>query len=130
MNKLSHHLRKFLEHVEVGKNQSLKTIENYQHYLGRFLEWYGDKKPNQISLNDIHKYRLYLNRYEDDRGRTLGTKTQNYHVIALRAFLKYLTKNDIQTLAPEKIDLQKIPERTVEYLTREELERLFSVMPR
>lgn len=130
MNKLSQHIRKFLEHVEVGRNQSQKTIENYQHYLGRFLKWYGDKKPHQINLNDVHKYRLYLNRYEDDRGRTLGTKTQNYHIIALRAFLKYLIKNDVDTLSPEKIDLQKIPERTVEYLTREELERLFAVLPR
>jgi site-specific recombinase XerD len=125
MNKLSLHIRKFLEHTEVGKNQSAKTIENYNHYLTRFLEWYGDKQPHQIKLDDIHKYRLYLNRFADDRGRTLGIKTQNYHIIALRAFLKYLTKNDIATLPPEKIDLQKIPERTVEYLTREELERLF-----
>lgn len=128
MDKLSHHIRKFLEHVEVGKNQSQKTIENYDHYLKRFLEWYGDKSPQQISLNDIHKYRLYLNRFADDHGRTLGIKTQNYHIIALRAFLKYLTKNDIQTLPPEKIDLQKIPERSVEYLTREELERLFKAI--
>lgn len=123
--KLSQYIRDFLEHTEVGRNQSRKTIENYQHYLGRFLQWYGDKSPHTITLNDIHKYRLYLNRYEDDRGRTLGIKTQNYHVIALRAFFKYLIKNDVQTLPPEKIDLQKIPERSVEYLTREELERLF-----
>lgn len=123
--KLSQYIRDFLEHTEVGRNQSLKTIENYQHYLSRFLKWYGDKSPHTIKLNDIHKYRLFLNRYEDDRGRTLGVKTRNYHVIALRAFFKYLIKNDVQTLPPEKIDLQKIPERSVEYLTREELERLF-----
>jgi len=123
--KLSKYIRDFLEHTEVGRNQSKKTIENYQHYLNRFLKWYGDKSPHLITLNDIHKYRLFLNRYEDDRGRTLGVKTQNYHIIALRAFFKYLIKNDIQTLPPEKIDLQKIPGRTIEYLTREELERLF-----
>jgi len=129
MSNLSHHIRQFLEHVEVGKNQSQKTLENYNHYLGRFLEWYGDKSPKQINLKDIHNYRLYLNRFEDDRGRTLGIKTQNYHIIALRAFLKYLIKNDIPTLSPEKIDLQKIPERTVEYLDRDELERLFKAIP-
>jgi site-specific recombinase XerD len=123
--KLSLLIREFLEHVEVGKNQSNKTLENYNHYLSRFFKWYGDKSPGQISLNDVHKYRLYLNRFSDERGRTLGTKTRNYHIIALRAFLKYLIKNDIKTLPPEKIDLQKIPERTVEYLTRDELERLF-----
>lgn len=118
-------IRQFLEHVEVGKNQAKKTIENYQHYLGRFLDWYGDKKPSGIKLEDIHKYRLYLNRYQDRHGQNLGVKTQNYHIVALRAFLKYLMRNDIPTLSPEKIDLQKIPERTVEYLTRDELERLF-----
>jgi site-specific recombinase XerD len=126
--KLSLYIRKFLEHVEVGKNQSNKTIENYMHYLGRFLEWFGDKSPGAISLDDIHNYRLFLNRYKDKRGRTLGVKTQNYHIIALRAFLKFLIKNDIATLAPEKIDLQKIPARTVEYLSREELERLFAAV--
>lgn len=122
---LSAYIRQFLEYTEVERNQSRKTVENYKHYLERFLSWYGDKSPHTITLRDIHKYRLFLNRYEDDRGRTLGVKTQNYHVIALRAFFKYLIKNDIQTLPPEKIDLQKIPERSIEYLTREELERLF-----
>jgi len=123
--KLSKYIRNFLEYTEVERNQSQKTVENYHHYLNRFLRWYGDKTPRMITLETVHKYRLFLNRYEDNRGRTLGVKTQNYHVIALRAFLKYLIKNDISTLPPEKIDLQKIPERTIEYLTREELERLF-----
>lgn len=119
----------FLEHVEVVKNQSNKTIENYRHYLGRFLEWYGeDKKPSSLNLKDIHEYQLYLRRYADKRGRTLSTKTRNYHIIALRAFLKYLIKMDVKTLPPEKIDLQKIPERSVEYLNREELERLFAAV--
>lgn len=126
--KLSQLIRDFLEHAEVSKNQSQKTIENYDHYLTRFLKWYGDKTPGRISLADIHKYRLYLNRYSDERGRTLGIKTQNYHIIALRAFLKHLIKNDVETLSPEKIDLQKIPGRTVEYLTRDELERLFAAI--
>ena len=123
---LSSLINRFLEHAEIAKNQSPKTIQNYQHYLGRFLKWYGDQNPQNITLDVIHRYRLFLNRYEDDRGRTLSSKTQNYHLIALRAFLKYLSRNDIPSLAPEKIELGKIPERTVEFLTREELERLLS----
>lgn len=121
---LSSLITRFLEHAEIGKQQSPKTIENYRHYLGRFLRWSEEIAPADITLETIHAYRLYLNRYEDARGRTLSPKTQNYHLIALRAFLKYLTKNDIPTLAPEKIELGKTPKRTVEFLTREELERL------
>lgn len=122
---------RFLEHAEIGKNQSPKTVENYRHYLQRFVDWIGgDVSPKNISIDKIQNFRLYLNRLEDKNGgQLLSVKTQNYHVIALRAFLKYLIKNDIETLAPEKIDLSKIPERTVEYLQRDELQRLFDAVP-
>ncbi len=119
----------FLEHAEIAKNQSQKTLENYRHYLGRFAAWAGDISPGEITLDKVQKFRLYLNRLTDKSGRSLlGIKTQNYHIIALRTFLKFCIKNDVATLAPEKIDLSKIPERSVEYLSREELERLFSAV--
>lgn len=121
---------RFLEHAEIGKNQSKKTIENYHHYLQRFTDWIGaDVSPRMITIEKVQNFRLFLNRLEDEKGaQLLSIKTQNYHIIALRAFLKYLIKNDIQTLSPEKIDLSKIPERSVEYLNREELERLFEAV--
>ncbi|MBI5754750.1 tyrosine-type recombinase/integrase [Candidatus Peregrinibacteria bacterium] len=118
---------KFLEHAEISKNQSRKTLENYHHYLRRFSDFCGNIEPSDVTLPLIDRYRLHLNRYEDARGRILGRKTQNYHIIALRSFLKYLIKNDIATLAPEKIDLSRIPERTVTYLKRDELERMFEM---
>jgi len=117
----------FLENLEVAQNKSHKTIQNYQHYLGRFVDFAGDINPKTIDLNKVHAYQLHLNRLEDKKGNNLSKKTQNYHVIALRAFLKYLAKNDIDTLSAEKIDLAKIPERTVDYLTREEVERLLTI---
>ncbi len=122
---LSKLITDFLDHCEVGKNQSPRTLMNYYHYLDRFLKWAGDINVSTISLDMIQKYRLHLNRLTDAKGRTLEIKTQNYHIIALRAFLKYLAKNDIESLSAEKIELSKIPARTVEYLTREELERMF-----
>jgi len=119
----------FLEHAEITKNQSVKTLENYRHYLKRFADWIGNVDVSKISLEHVQNFRLFLNRLSDEKGaQLLSIKTQNYHVIALRAFLKYLIKNDFKTLAPEKIDLSKIPERTVEYLTRDELERFFAAV--
>ena len=90
---------RFLEHAEIGKNQSLKTVENYRHYLGRFVQWAGeDFDPKKLTVEKIQNYRLHLNRLEDEKSdQLLSTKTQNYHIIALRAFLKYLIKNDIET---------------------------------
>jgi site-specific recombinase XerD len=130
---ITSHIKSFLEYCEVTKNQSQKTIENYEHYLSRFLEFLNAKRkpepnlePQKITLALINDYRLFLNRYKHRKTKkTLSVKTQNYHVIALRAFLKYLTKNDIKTLAPEKIELSKTETRTVEVLSREELDRLF-----
>ncbi len=120
---LSDLIEQFLVHAEVDKNQSNKTLENYRHYLGRFLEFAGDISPSKINYALVQKYRLHLNRMEV-KGKTLGKKTQSYHIIALRAFLKYLQKNDIDTLSAEKIELAKIPERTVDFLTREEVETI------
>jgi site-specific recombinase XerD len=122
---LSDAIRQFLEHCEIEKNQSKKTLINYQHYLNRFLEFTNDIEISNIDQELITKYRLFLNRIELKPNENLTIKTQNYHIIALRAFLKFCSKKDWKTLAPEKIELSKIPERTVEFLTREELEKLF-----
>ncbi len=125
---LQHWITRFLEHLEIGKNKSRKTIENYHHYLQRFASYYAKGDPSALTLDDVHGYQMFLNRYVNERSNGLGVKTQNYHLIALRAFLKYLVRQDVPTLAPEKIDLKKIPERIVDFLTRDEMERLFEVI--
>ncbi len=118
-------IQDFLEYCEVAQNKSERTIDNYKRYLGRFQEFLEKNiSPSQITLKIIQNYRLYLKRQD------LGQKTQNYHLISLRAFLKYLSKNDIKALAPEKIELSKTAERTVEVLSHEELKRLFSAIDR
>ena len=123
------YIDEFLQHCEVEQNKSSKTLENYRHYLKRFSAFLGsDISPEKIDLKTIKEYRLWLNRYRDEKGKQLEITTQNYHVIALRAFLKYLTKNDVKTLAPEKIELAKVPKRTVEVLSREEIDRIFKAV--
>jgi len=118
----------FLEYCEIGKNQSRNTIAAYYRYLNKFEHFAqkaGISKPEQINLEAINKYRLYLNRLENETGKGLKIITQNYHLIALRAFLKYLAKQDVKTLSPEKIELPKNPQRQVEFLEEDELKRLF-----
>jgi len=127
--KLKAYIELFLEHIEVEKNNSVRTIKNYRHYLSRFNNWLEenvseDMNANNIDLNLVQKYRLFLNRLVSKAGKTLSKRTQNYHIIALRAFLRFLVKRDVQTLAPEKIELSKLPKRTVEFLNKEEIERL------
>ncbi|MDP2629858.1 MAG: tyrosine-type recombinase/integrase [Candidatus Uhrbacteria bacterium] len=120
-------ITQFLEHIEIEKNRSPKTIENYHFYLSRFAKWAKEKdvsNAEQISTEIIRQYRLWLNRLGGDT--PLKKNTQNYHLIALRAFLKYLAKRDIKTLAPEKIELGKMPARDVSFLENEELERFLS----
>ncbi|MFA5947465.1 MAG: site-specific tyrosine recombinase/integron integrase [Candidatus Gracilibacteria bacterium] len=126
---ISKHINDFIEYCEITKNRSKKTLENYTHYLKRFSDFLAeDMDPKDLTLQKINNYRIYLNRFVDVKGKGLGVKTQVYHLIALRAFLKYLIKQDIKTLAPEKIELSKIPERTVEALSRDEIERLFKAV--
>ncbi|MEW6407870.1 MAG: tyrosine-type recombinase/integrase [Patescibacteria group bacterium] len=116
----------FLDYCEVERNRSPLTVQNYDHYLHRFLEFTKITKPQQITLDLVRKYRIFLNRYKDERERPLKKITQSYHVTALRAFLKYLAKRDIKTLAAEKIELPKVPSRQIEFLDSEELEKLMA----
>jgi len=103
-------VKKFLDYLEVEKGRSQKTAENYHLYLKRFINFAlsrNIKEPSNIDLELVHKYRLYLNRLEDKNAQGLSKKTQNFHIVALRSFLKYLAKNDIKTLVAEKVELPK-----------------------
>ena len=117
-------IKNYLDYLEVERGRSRKTSENYSHYLKRFLDWAKIEKPGQIDTDLIREYRLFLNRVEDKFNRPLKKVTQNYHIIALRNFLKYLAKRDIKTVAAEKIELAKQAPREVEFLEGDELERL------
>jgi len=112
----------FLEYLEIEKNRSQKTIRNYKFYLNRFLNWAKQSDPEEIDLELVRQYRLWLNRFQSLKKENLKKDTQNYHLIALRSFLKYLAKRDIKTLSSEKIELAKIPERLIEFLEGKELE--------
>ncbi len=124
MTTLEKLVNQFLEHLEIEVNRSLKTIENYHHYLKRFLDFTQISQPEDITLEKIRQYRLYLNRFEDEKGKKLEKSTQNYHIIALRNFLKYLAVRDIKTLPAEKIEVGKNPQKEIEFLTKDELEKL------
>jgi len=123
--------REFLEHVEIEKGNSLKTVNNYDHYLTRFFEFAKIFNPKEITDDKIREFRLFLNRQPGAKVRgqqstTLKKNTQNYHLIALRSFLKYLMKRDISSLAPDRIELAKIKERSLDLISIEELERLLN----
>lgn len=146
-------LREFLEYLEIERNVSQLTIRNYKHYLMRFLQFLdGQNKPSptplpvksvkspseekqpqlsvkttDISTESIRQYRLYLSRFTDEKGLTLKRVTQNYHLIALRSFLKYLAKRDVPTVTPDKIDLPKSESHSIKFLDREQVDRLLNM---
>ena len=118
--------QQFLEHLEVEKGRSLKTVENYDRYVKRFLDFAKITEPEEISEEVLRKYRLWLNRIVLKNGNNLNKKTQNYYLIALRAFLKYLAKRSVASLPPDKIELAKVGERSLDLITPEELSRLIN----
>ena len=119
-------INNFLEYLEISRGLSHATLINYNHFLRRFNEFAKVNKvtvPKQINKKLIQKYRIFLNRFEKN-GKNLKKNTQNYHMIALRIFLKYLTKNDIKTLEPEKIELSKQQQRQVDFLDEKDLDQI------
>ena len=122
--------RQFLEHVEIEKGRSIKTVENYDHYLVVFLQFLKSEDPEAITAEALREYRLWLNRRPSSvkvkSTDTLKKRTQNYYLIALRSFLKYLTKRGVQSLAADSIELAKVPERSLDLISSEELVRLMN----
>ncbi len=118
----------FLEYTEIEKGRALNTVENYDRSLSRFLEFIKNDNPASITDSSVREFRLWLNRqptgHHKDKNETLSKKTQNYYLIALRAFLKYLAKQDIKSLPPDRIELAKTGERSLDLITEEELSRL------
>lgn len=108
----------FLEYIEIEKGRSLKTVENYDRYLTRFISFGELKKPSQIDDDVVRRFRLHINREE------LKKNTQNYYLIALRSFLKYLAKRGVESLPPERIELAKTGARELDLVTHNELDRL------
>lgn len=122
-------LQNFLEYIEIEKGRSLKTVHNYDRYLRKFIEHSNIKKPSDISSQKIREFRLHLNRQPGIKIRgqnqsTMKKKTQNYYLIALRVFLKYLAKQGIKTYGAENIELAKTAQREVDYLSHKELMRM------
>lgn len=114
----------YIEHLEVEGGRAARTAENYAQYLNRFIEFDGDITVDKITSEYIRKYRLWLNRYKNNNGDELSTLTQSYHLIALRGFLKYLSKRDIASLSPDKIELPKTSRKQVTFLHYDEVQRL------
>lgn len=119
----------YIEHLEVEGGRSPKTAENYKLYLERFVEFTNDITVDKISTEIIRKYRLWLNRYKNDNEDELATITQSYHLIALRGFLGYLSKRDIASLSPEKIELPKVSRKQVTFLHYDEIARMLDTIP-
>jgi len=123
---MSELLLDYIEHLEVEGGRSAHTAENYTLYLERFVEFTNDILVDKITSETIRKYRLWLNRYVNNNDDELSTITQSYHLIALRGFLGYLSKRDIPSLSPDKIELPKVSRRQVTFLHYDEVEQILA----
>lgn len=127
-NEIQKMKQQFLEYIEIEKGRAVKTVENYDRYLARFFEFSKIHSPKDITEDKIREFRLHLNRQSlgNNRatGQTMSKKTQNYYLIALRTFLKYLARRGHKTISADQIELAKIPERIVDIISSSELERL------
>lgn len=116
--------RQFLEYIEIERGRAVKTVENYDRYLTRYFEQMSIKEVSDMTEQNVREFRIWLNRQPGTKTDSMKRRTQNYYMIALRAFLKFLRKRDISAISPEKIELAKLPERQLDLITTTELNRL------
>jgi site-specific recombinase XerD len=129
MSELEKLKRQFLEYMEIERGSSLKTVRNYELYVTKFLEFAKISDPKDITDDIVREFRLHLNRspglfVKGQARATMKKNTQNYYLIALRRFLKYLMKRGVTTLSPDRIELAKVGARHLDLISVEELKRL------
>ena len=118
----------YLEYLEIEQNRSQKTIANYDRYLQRLVAFSDDVAINALTPDLVRKWRVWLNRLTDANGEPIGKSTQNYHLIALRSFLKFLAKRDIEALTSDKIELANVTRPQVTFLEVDEVKRLLEII--
>ncbi len=131
---LVEHILPFLDYCEIEKGLSNNTQRNYQQYLNLFVGWLKTTNqeallPHELTPNHIWDYRLYLARsYKTRSGEYLGKKSQNYYLIALRAFLDFLADRDFETLPSSKVKLAKQKsDETISFLDVHDIEAMLNV---
>lgn len=129
-SELEEYIQMFLEYMEIEKNSSKLTVRNYKLYLKRFSQWFSERYPGEgiksINVDIVRKYRLFLSNWTDDKGMSLKRVTQSYYIISLRSFLRFLVRNDYETLSPEKIDLPKSESKSLKFLEKKHLTELMN----
>lgn len=130
MSRINDLKQEFLEYIEIERGRSVKTVANYDRYLRRFFEQQKISTPDDITERAVRDFRLWLNRQSSNpykkNADTIKKRTQNYYLIAIRSFLKFLMKRDIKVMAPDKIELAKVEERSIDLITIPELERILA----
>ncbi|MDP2594180.1 MAG: tyrosine-type recombinase/integrase [bacterium] len=116
--------RQFLEYIEIERGRAVKTVENYDRYLTRYFSQMSIVVVADINEESVRAFRLWLNRQRGTGSESMKRRTQNYYMIALRAFLKFLRKRGVESLSPERIELAKLPERQIDIITAAEFARL------
>jgi len=123
--------RRFLEHLEIEKNCSKLTIRNYEHYLNVLVEFLIKNKQiekptiDDITADTVRDFRLFLSRQAGTNGE-MKLVTQGYYVISLRSFLKWLIKNDMKVMQPEKLDVPKVKDHSLKFLDETQMNRLLN----
>jgi site-specific recombinase XerD len=129
-SEIARKVKDFLEYLQVERGSSPLTIRNYKHYLSRFMLWMESQGIREdlkdINQDMVRSFRVYLSNLPGENKETMARRTQGYHVIALRSFLKWLIRNDFNVMAPDKIDLPKVEERQVKFLSGEQVDRLLN----
>ncbi len=110
---LTHYIESFLQ--DMVSRSTPRTIRNYRLYLSRFQSTTGAHLPSDITERAIDTFRAMLRRTHTNRGSTMMSSSINYHLIAVRAFIAYLTRLGLLPASLDNVALEPyhLPSRTL-----------------
>ncbi len=120
-------VERYLTFLKAEENKSPLTIKAYRESLQLLIKLSDVTDPRLFDKSAIRVYKSALHSFRSRSGKELSIRTKNHHLTILRAFLRYLLREEeMDVYPPDRISRFKEEQRRVKVLFEDELTRLLT----
>lgn len=115
-----------------SRNYSEATVKGRTYYLGMFVHWCAERaltRPGEVTKPILERYQRFLYAYRQKNGQPLSFRSQGAHLVPVRAFFKWLCRqNHLLSNPASDLELPRVEHRLPKHvLSASEVEQVLAV---
>ena len=107
-------MKRYLEALRI-KNYAFRTVENRESYLSFFIAWCEARsllRPQEVTKPILERYQRHLFHLRKANGKPLSFRAQHSRLVPVRAYFKWLTKQNVLLWNPaSELELPRLERR-------------------